>query len=303
MMPRIAILGANGFIGRNLTRTMAADGYSVTAVTRQPLGSAQGGGDIENRVVADMQDVSALAEAMQGAKYVVHLADRATRKQAHGAVNTSPAQRMDAVGKAMKACGIEKLIYASTVYARLFEEGFENGYGRQKYEAERLALTDEGIQPIILRLFPVYGEGCGGGFAVLRALVSKGFPLPLAGLDSYRDYLSITNLEDLVRAILALREEEWPAISGTTFEPSDGSPVSTAELARLLADAMGKTSRLFALPKGLLALIAQIGGKSEAFHAAADPLLARDDGKLMRLLAWKAAEQMPQTLSFVRHSG
>ena len=299
---RVSIIGASGFIGRTLSRSLAAEGYSITAISRRIPPPEERLGGIEYRMIADMRDVPALAKALEGTECVLHLADRATRAAAGFANSDSPRERMEAICAAMRISGIQNLVYASTVYARLFEEGVENHYGRQKLDAERVALASDDIRPIILRLLPVYGEGGGGGFATLQALVRKGLPLPFGRFDKKRDYLWVLNLADLVRTILSLDDESWSRLSGAIFEPSDGAPVSTADLAKLIAAAMGKKIHLFAAPKELLAFVAKLAGKSEAFHAAADPLLALDSERLESALGWVPRAGMPQTLSFIAHS-
>src|SRR5438093_165774 len=81
------------------------------------------------------------------------------------------------------------------------------------------------------------------GAAHLPRLVDSGLPLPLAGISNRRSLVCLGNLTSAIEACLA-----HPAAARETFFVADETAVSTPELARALAAALGRPARLFPFP-------------------------------------------------------
>ena len=147
-----------------------------------------------------------------------------------------------AVARKAKAEGVRQFIYMSSMSVYGLDEGVitprtETGptthYGRSKLEAETglKALEDESFKVCILRPPMVFGKGCKGNYASLVSLVGKTPVFP--NVDNRRSVLSIENL----CAFLTLAVDE--GFSGLYF-PQNRERVSTTELARWIAEGMGK---------------------------------------------------------------
>jgi nucleoside-diphosphate-sugar epimerase len=80
--------------------------------------------------------------------------------------------------------------------------------------------------------------------------------VPLGGIDNARSLVSIWNLSDLLRLAM-----EHPAAAGGTWMVSDGEDLSTPELVRRIAHAMGRRVRLLPIPASLLHLGGALLGK------------------------------------------
>lgn len=231
-----------------------------------------------------------LLAALEGCSTLVHLAD-ASGRQEEGSVD------YESLAKAVAASSVSRVIIASSIYARLDEDGQANPYGRRKRDLEDAFRGEAGLTVTALRMPPVYGAGCKGGFATLAGLIRKGAPLPLKNAVELRDYIAVDNVAELVAALVAHDQSE-PFVA---IEPSDGSPISTADLAAAMGQAMDRPARLFGLPAGVLRTIGRITGKQEQVDAMMSPLrVATSVDDVAMLTGWRPQTQMPQTLSFLK---
>ncbi|MDP2278643.1 MAG: NAD-dependent dehydratase, partial [Nitrospirota bacterium] len=88
---------------------------------------------------------------------------------------------------------------------------------------------------------------------------------------------------NLVHAII--RCIEHPDAVNKTFLVSDGQDVSTPDLIRMIAGAMGKKARLFPCPAPLLKMIGKVTGKSAEVERLTGSLQI-DSDKIRRELNW-----------------
>lgn len=290
----VAIVGASGFIGRAIGARLAEDGFGVIAISRHPPQEIHP--RIAYRQIASLADTDRLAHAMEGAGQLVHLADRANRQGY--ASDGSPPDNMRSVLAAMAQTSIPRLIYTSSVYARADLRSHTNVYGKSKAEAEEVALKGL-VDTTVLRLAPVYGPGCGGGFAVLLKCIQRGLPLPLAYASAGRDYLAIGNLCRIISRLLAHQETLEPSVSQKIYELADGHPIGTADLAKLVGQAIGRPARLFPVPLAVLKTAAAMTGQTDRLIGAVDALLTRNPLRLPGLLGFSDLEQMPDTLTWL----
>lgn len=290
----VAVIGASGFIGRVICARLAQDGVGVIAISRHPPLETRP--DITYRRIATLADVDRLAEAMGGADQVIHLADRADRSGY--ATDGTPPDNMRSVLAAMARADIGRLIFTSSVYARADLRAPKNAYGRLKAEAEEIALRSP-ADTMVLRLAPVYGPGCRGGFALLVKSVRAGIPLPLAYATARRDYLAIDNLGLIISRLLAHKAKSAQAGNNQIYELADGCPIGTADLARLIGEALGRPARLLPMPLPLLRIAARLSGQTDRLAGAIDALEIKDPLSLPRALGIPALEQMPTTLGYL----
>ncbi len=288
----VLVTGATGFVGRPLCRLLAERCLPLRAALRSPdagsLPSAARG-----VVVGDIGPETDWGEALEGVDSVVHLAARVHRLQddqpgLYRRVNTLGT--LNLAEQAARA-GVRRFVFLSSVKA-VGESGHlgpttppspADAYGRSKREAE-LGLRDlearTGLEVVILRPPLVYGPGVRANFLRLLRLVDRGLPLPLASVDNRRSLVFVNNLADAILTCL-----EHPAAAGGTFYVSDSELLSTPELIRRLAAALGRPVRLFPFPPSLLRLVAKAAGRA----AVAERLLGDltvDDAPLRETLSW-----------------
>lgn len=86
-----------------------------------------------------------------------------------------------------------------------------------------------------------------------------------------------------------------PSAAGQTYLVSDGESVSTPELLRRLAEALGVPSRLLPFPPVLLKLVGKLTGKSAQVERLLGSLRV-DSEKIRRELDWRPPYSMQQGL-------
>ena len=132
-------------------------------------------------------------------------------------------------------------------------------YAISKWEAEQ-ALWEisakTGLEVVVVRPPLVYGPSAKGNLARLLKLVRLGLPLPLGAVQNKRSLIGLDNLVDLLTRCV-----DHPAAAGQTFLVSDGEDLSTPDLLRHMAAAMGRSARLIPVPVPLLRLAGSALGK------------------------------------------
>src|SRR5690606_4228643 len=108
----------------------------------------------------------------------------------------------------------------------------------------------------ILRPCMIHGPGNKGNLNLLYQIVSKGLPWPLAAFENRRSFLSIDNLNFIIKRILGN-----PDIPGGTYHLADDEALSTNALIQLIGQARGKKASLWKLPQGLINSVAKVGDK------------------------------------------
>jgi nucleoside-diphosphate-sugar epimerase len=111
--------------------------------------------------------------------------------------------------------------------------------------------------------------------------VDRGIPLPFAKIINLRSFIYLDNLVDAIITCML-----HPKAEGKTFLVNDGEDVSTPELIRRIALALGKPARLFPVPPFLMQLAGKFIGKSETIDRLFGSLTI-DSSKIRKELGWK----------------
>lgn len=160
----------------------------------------------------------------------------------------------------------------------------QDPYAISKMEAEKALLSiaeNTGLEVVIIRPPLVYGLGVSANFGALMRAVSLGVPLPLGGIDNRRSLVALDNLIDLIVTCVY-----HPRAPGHVWMVSDGEDLSTTELVRRMAIAMGRNASLINLPVGLLEMLGYLTGKSHLVHRLCSSLQV-DISETEALLGWK----------------
>ena len=94
---------------------------------------------------------------------------------------------------------------------------------------------ETGLEVTVIRPPLVYGPGVKANFGTMMEWIDRGIPLPLGAVDNRRSFVYVGNLVDLI--IVAASH---PSAAGEVFVVSDGEDMSTTELFRRLAQALGR---------------------------------------------------------------
>ena len=314
----VLVTGANGFVGKALLLRLAAmEGFQpIAAVRTLPTAelilshSTCIGKALRYVELGDVANGVFERCIFNGVDTVVHCAARVHVMNelamdplaSFRAVNVGGTL---ALAKQAASEGVKRLIFISTikvngeatVLGELFQADDlpapEDAYGLSKLEAEqglKLLAAETGMEVVIIRPPLVYGRGVRGNFGSMIKLVEKEIPLPFGAIHNKRSLVGIDNLVDLI-----VRCIDHPAAANQVFLAGDGQDLSTPELVRSLAMAMGKRTRLISLPTGVLKFGATLLGK----RALADRLLGSlqvDITKTRELLEWQPRHSVEEGL-------
>lgn len=260
-MNKVFITGANGFVGKTLSRFLVQNDISYTAGERSLYGA--------------MESQKRWSDILAGHDVVVHLAARVhvmdeTEKDplvAFRKVNVEATLNL-AVGA--RAAGVKRFIFVSSIKVNGEETQDvpfsasdmplpSDPYGVSKMEAEiaLLNLHEPGkFEIVIIRPPLIYGPGVKANFEKLFWLVKKDFPLPFAAVKNKRSLVSIYNLCDLIITCI-----NHPNAGGEIFLVSDDHDYSLKELLQVMGKTLNKSPRLIYVPVGLMKFGAVLLGK------------------------------------------
>lgn len=300
---RILVTGASGFVGRALCGHLATRGHVAVPAVRRGSGLA---GEV---VVGNIDSPTGWAAALAGCDAVVHLAarvhvmyDRVTDSSAlFRTTNTDATLNL---ARQAAEVGVKRFVFVSTIkvngegrdtaYRETDAPAPDDAYAISKWEAEQglwKIAQETGLEVVILRPPLVYGPGVKANFRRLLDTVASGWPLPLGAIDNRRSLLYLGNFVDAIRLCI-----EHPAAAGQTFLIDDGQPVSTPELVRAVARALGRPARLLPVPAGVLTFVGALVGKRAAVARLAGSLWV-DSSLIRERLGWTPPYSMADGLA------
>lgn len=294
----LILTGATGFLGTRLAQALESKkDVNLTAAVRRRV-------EIPAARIIEVQGLKAntcWSAGLTDQQVVIHSAARAHIMNDEVADPLSEYRRINVEGtlnlaRQAAVAGVKRFIFISSIHVN--GEQTKPGIafrpvdlpcpkdftGISKWEAEQglqhLA-AETGMEVVIIRPPLVYGPRVKGNFASMIKLVAKGLPLPLGAIHNQRSFVAVDNLVDLIITCI-----DHPAAANQVFLAGDGQDLSTTELLRGLAKAMGKPARLIPMPPSLLMLGATLLGK----QAVAQRLLGSlqvDISKARRELGWE----------------
>jgi nucleoside-diphosphate-sugar epimerase len=200
--------------------------------------------------IDDLHDEQRLVRGFQGSSAVVHLAGRA-HVFGKGAEDLAAFRKVNvdgtrAVLRAAIDAGVEIFVYVSSLAAA----SPSSAYGRSKREAEEMVRSlaeTAGLRATILRPAMTYGPGMKGNPLWLFHAIDKGRWLPVGSIRNARSVLFSGNLAAAVLAVLMDRQSNEEPLA-----VADETPISTPDLVREVASALGKPARMIPVPPPVL---------------------------------------------------
>ena len=274
---KILVTGANGFIGTQLSETLANSGHQVRDTARSIAANRS---TTREMITCDLESADTLDHLTTGCDAIVHLAGRAhvmsddpaTSESLYISANVDVTRRL---AQSAARTGVKRMILMSSVKVNgeltTIDSPFtsqdrpnpQDPYGRSKTQAEQTlwdVASASGLEGVVIRPPLVYGPGVRANFASLIGIVDRGIPLPLGSIQNKRSFVSVDNLIDCIETTL-----QTPNAGGQTFLVSDGQDLSTPELIRAIASSLHKSPMLIPIPTALLKLAATTAGKRNAY--------------------------------------
>ena len=305
----ILLTGASGFVGSALATVLLEQGEHLICPVRS--GSPATTERLRQPCIGDISTSTDWHPYLNGTGVVIHCAARVhvMHDTASDPLAAFRAMNVDAtlhLAREAAAAGVSQFIFLSSVKVngeqtpagRPFKENdasqAQDPYGISKREAEQALLAlgrESGMAITIIRPPLVYGPGVKANFASMMHWVKKGIPLPFASIHNQRSLVYIGNLLSLI--VCCLRN---PDAAQQIFLVSDGEDLSTADLLRQCAAALGVRSRLFPCPPQWIRIAASLAGRPGIAERLCSSLQV-DIHKAQTLLGWTPPYSVAQGLS------
>jgi nucleoside-diphosphate-sugar epimerase len=262
---KLAITGGTGFVGQAVLDEAARRGMQLRALARRPQPPRTG----VIWVPGDLHDDAALADLVEGADCVLHIAGVVNTPDPFG-FHQGNVVGTEAVIEAARAAHVPRFVFVSSLSAR--EPGL-SAYGKSKRHAEE-AVQTSGLDWTIVRPPAIYGPRDREILELFKAARFGVVPMPPPGR------ASLIHVEDLARLLLALTHSDR-ATAQRIFEPDDGQPEgwSHRDLAHAIGAAVGRRVWSPSLPAWLM----------------------RAGARLDRLVRGKRAKLTPDRIGYMVH--
>jgi UDP-glucose 4-epimerase len=252
---------------------------------------------------------AASQSALDGIDVILHLAGRAhilreTAADPHAEFMRVNAEGTAALAAAAVTAGVRRLVYVSSVGVHGNTSGNtpltiasplqpHSPYTASKLAGEMAAraVSGERLDVVVLRVPLVYGSEVGANFLRLLRWIDKDWPLPFGSVHNRRSLVSVWNLCDLLLTLVTHR-----AAANRTWLVCDGEDLSTPELIRRIARAMGRRSRLVPIPVGLLRLVGTLTGRTAQITQLCSSLQVDATGT-RRELGWSPVMSVDAAIS------
>jgi uncharacterized protein YbjT (DUF2867 family) len=165
----IAVVGATGFVGRNVVARLVETGHRVVAISRTGRRLAEWPAGVATRA-ADVATGRNLAAALEGAVAVVHLVaiPRETGGRTFAEVNVGGTGR---VVEAASAAGIRRFVHLSVLGVA---DDPKLSYLYSKWRGEQI-VRDSGLDWVVFRPSLMFGPG-DGFFSLVRTTLKRWSP-------------------------------------------------------------------------------------------------------------------------------
>jgi nucleoside-diphosphate-sugar epimerase len=243
----ILVTGAEGFIGKDVSRRLLEYGWRVKAMSHRAGSTSFESNERLELVHADMRDECSLRQAIAGVAVVVHLAAAKSDEPESDDVNVRGAERL------VKMCQTEgccRVINISTQSAEIAQKG---KYASTKSAAEKV-FHNSGLQVTTLRPSVVYGEEEGGVFGTVLKCVRR---LPVVPVLGDGNWLSApVYVGDVSKAIIACIESD--NTTGRIYSVGGPECIKFDAVIDRICCALGVRRRKFHIPFGLSLWAARI---------------------------------------------
>ncbi|MDF1645492.1 MAG: NAD-dependent epimerase/dehydratase family protein [Legionellaceae bacterium] len=309
----ILLLGATGFVGKTLLKTLLLHTHHtikvvIRDVSKQLLETSDS--RVSIHTIEGIDSDTDWTECLKGCDCIIYAAGYAhvmgkpdeKALSLYATVNTTGVLNL-----AMQAdrAGIKRFIFISSIKvcgeqtlpnASYCSDGLVNpldAYACSKYEAEKalLKLADKSkIEVVIIRPPLIYGPGVKGNLNVIIKWLKRGIALPFGAVKNQRSLVSVYNLSSLISTCI-----HHPAAANQIFLVSDGFSVSTTALLKKISVALSVPVRLVPVPTWVIHFGLSLLGKRKIAQRLLGSLTV-DITKTRELLGWEPEDHMDAVL-------
>lgn len=307
MGDRVLVTGASGFVGSAVARALAARGDEVSVLMRESSPRTNISGMDCHVVVGDMRDGQSMAKAVDGARYVFHVAaDYRLWARDPEEIVRNNLQGARAVMEAARTTGVERIVYTSSVAAlkpvagsaadetsRHSEATVIGAYKRSKLVAERLVerMAEEGLPVVIVSPSTPIGPRDVKPTPTGRIIVQAAN----GGMPAFVDTgLNLVHVDDVAEGhLLALAKGRV----GENYILG-GEDVRLKDMLAIIAPLVGRKPPRVQLPRAPLYPLAY-GAEAFARFTGKEPFLTADALKMSRHHMFFSSAKAQRELGFV----
>jgi len=308
---KIAITGANGFVGHTLLNHFYDAGHEAIALIR-PTASISS--DKHPVRMVDYDDPQAISSALSGVDILVHNAGK-TKSLDHlemMKVNVGLTRKL------VEAINLQdhqiRLLYissqAASSPAKSGSRSIEadpplpiTAYGKSKALAEKLIRSQCKQQYCIVRPCSIYGPG-DRDFLQLFKLCKAGISMQIGKQQRLLNMIHVKQLGDFL-----LRVIDNPQAWGQIFFATDNQEYTQQNIVECICQAMGKSPRTFIIPEALARMVfiggdilGRVRGQAGVMNIEkmkeimAEGWLA-DPAKARNILNWEPESRLPELIA------
>jgi UDP-glucose 4-epimerase len=232
---KVVVFGGSGFLGSHVSDRLSDLGYKTTIFD---INRTSWHRDDQDLVIGDILDFEKVLEVVAGAKFVYNFAGLADLNKAL----TAPFETVDLNIKGnlniLESCriqGVERFLYASTVYVHSREGGFYR-CSKQAAEAYVKEYTHAfGIEHTILRFGSLYGpraDESNGMYRLIKEAVEESRITYRGHPESMREYIHV---EDAARASVEAIDAEF---CNQSIVLTGHEPMKVLDVLKMLAEVL-----------------------------------------------------------------
>lgn len=296
---KIAVSGANGFVGSNLANYLQQRGHEVRALIRPGADSTVLDPKIQIAAVDYLKSTD-LEQALNGVEILIHNAGKTRTRTFEDMVQANVVLTRKLLSAVNSSPQLQQFIYISSQAAsRASLDGEEiteedtsapvTWYGKSKLLAERIIKAECRPAWTIVRPVPIYGEG-DKDFLELFKLLKRGLNFRIGSQDKAMNLIHVGQLCEFIELCLA-NGKAYQQV----FFASDGYRYTQAQFTALASRLLNKKEYQLTLPLPLAKLI--FGG-GELFSRVSSKATLLNAQKMKEILAanWLCSIQKARDL-------
>ena len=287
---KIIILGATGFLGSHLCKSLIENGYHLVVFIRSKKNSRinqLNSKKITLVCTGDLTKIKKIDYQFSGIECVINCAARAhvLNKEKH--LENKYIDKLINIERNIirniKNKNI-RIIHISTSKIINIKKNKNHKttdlYTRAKLESEKL-IKENFKNYIILRPPLIYGPEVKANFLFLMNIINWNIPLPFYKLNNARSYIYLENFLDIILKIISNKK-----IRNKTYNVSDGQAVSTYILCKLISKHLSKKTKFFYVNKKILNFFFKLIGKDDILEKVLGDFIV-DSKEIEKDLNWK----------------
>jgi uncharacterized protein YbjT (DUF2867 family) len=249
-MNKILIIGASGFLGGHLARTLLAQGHSVRCLARTPAkvaDLASAGCEVVQGDMLDLGSIERALESLQAVYISVHTLSPQPASTANQDFMDVELNGLEKIVSVCKTRGVRRLIYVTFLGV---SPDSPSAWVRGRWRAEQFLLKS-GLDVTILRPGQIVGVG-GHGFNMMMSQARKRVAIVLAsGRQSWRNIA----VDDLVYYLVGVLDD--PRTHGHCYDVGCDDILTNDQMIDTTAELLGRPHPIkMHIPRTILGMLA-----------------------------------------------